>query len=102
MKELLFYYQLEPPPPQPQPPENPQPPEKCPPPDEPEYDSYGLDTIAALACDIVLFKLLLNLVTLNVSILDHKYQSGGDSVIDSNFLLHLSDTPSAYAYGNIS
>lgn len=81
----MHYHDPPPPPPEP-PPEKP-PPEKPPP---PELD--GFEDMASLADDIVEFKNVWKTTILNIVLLS--YQSGDCIEIDSNFSIHLSETPS--------
>ena len=92
-KFLLFFYQLPPPPPPPPPPENPPPPE--PPISD---DELGLELITLDAFESVFVSELLNATTSNTPVVGEYtsplYHDGGASVIDSNFSVHLLDTPS--------
>ena len=90
-------YQEPPPPP-------PEPPPDDPPPDEPlpplELLDDGFDDITLSADSIVEF---INYPNYTISkALGLSYQDGACSDIDSNFLIHLSDTSNTYVKGNIS
>lgn len=73
------------------PPPPPDPPPDIPPPDDEEELLDGLEVIALLAEFIVEF---INVLNDNISNGESlSYYSGALKVIDSNFLIHLSDTP---------
>lgn len=88
---MLLFYQ-EPPPPPPEPPPDKPPPEEPPPPlEDPPEELDGLDDIALWAESIVEF---INVPKEETSKpLELSYQDGACNDIDSNFLIHLSDTP---------
>ena len=85
-------YQEPPPPP-------PEPPPDDPPPYDPPDPLDGLDDITLCAEAIVEFINDPNVIVSNA--LGLSYQDGAFNDIDSNFLIHLSETPKTYVYGKI-